>query len=289
MIDRLVRSTRSASLFGGTTNATPGGRHVDTHRIHAPPRLKHARCCRNPDSRSAMPRRFDANMTADRRRRSADRAHLRSGAAIPQLPQQRVRNPYPPMALLSADQVGGNPRSLHAHPGEFRHRGDEQARAGAVRESGGRGRPCHAKRAARSRIGRGRAQDHAAALPADAAQSRTNRAYRRRHDQLHAGGGAAQCSRHGTRPALPAILPTTATSVRLAQHFNCIPVLGNQVCAPVELAANSRRLDAYLANVALTDKSFHVSAIGRGRALDGIAMMAITRGLSLDRYAKTRP
>ena len=58
--------------------------------------------------------------------------------------------------------------------------------------------------------------------------------------------------------------------VRLAQHFNCIHMLGNQVCAPIELPANSRHLDTYLANLTLTDKSFHVSAIGRGRALDGI-------------------
>jgi trimethylamine--corrinoid protein Co-methyltransferase len=70
--------------------------------------------------------------------------------------------------------------------------------------------------------------------------------------------------------------------VRLAQHFNCITMLGNQVCAPVELPANTRHLDTYLANLTLTDKAFHVSAIGRCRALDGIAMAAIARGLSLD-------
>ncbi|TGV95410.1 trimethylamine methyltransferase family protein, partial [Mesorhizobium sp. M2E.F.Ca.ET.154.01.1.1] len=56
--------------------------------------------------------------------------------------------------------------------------------------------------------------------------------------------------------------------VRLAQHFNCIHMLGNQVCAPIELPANSRHLDTYFANLTLTDKCFHVSAIGRGRALD---------------------
>ena len=74
--------------------------------------------------------------------------------------------------------------------------------------------------------------------------------------------------------------------VRLAQHFNCIHLLGNQVCVPIELPANSRHLDTYLANLTLTDKSFHVSAIGRGRALDGISMMAISRGLTLDRMRK---
>ena len=48
------------------------------------------------------------------------------------------------------------------------------------------------------------------------------------------------------------------------------------------MPANSRHLDTYLANLTLTDKSFHASAIGRGRALDGIAMMAIARGMTLD-------
>src|SRR5690606_23684054 len=73
-----------------------------------------------------------------------------------------------------------------------------------------------------------------------------------------------------------------ADLVRLAQHFNCITMIGNQVCAPIELPANSRHLDTYFANLTLTDKSFHVSAIGRGRALDGIRLMAIARGLTLD-------
>ena len=45
------------------------------------------------------------DMTALRSRRSADRAHLRAGSAIPQLSVRSVRNPYPPMQLLSADQI----------------------------------------------------------------------------------------------------------------------------------------------------------------------------------------
>ncbi len=40
-----------------------------------------------------------------RRRRSSDRGHGRSGSAIAQLPRRRVENPWPPMEVLSADQV----------------------------------------------------------------------------------------------------------------------------------------------------------------------------------------
>lgn len=68
--------------------------------------------------------------------------------------------------------------------------------------------------------------------------------------------------------------------VRLAHHFNAIHLLGNQVLAPMEMPANSRHLDAYLANLTYSDLSFHCTAIGEGRALDGINMMAISRGMS---------
>ena len=40
-----------------------------------------------------------------RRRRGAERTGNRGPAAIPQLPLGRVSNPYPPMELLSADQI----------------------------------------------------------------------------------------------------------------------------------------------------------------------------------------
>jgi len=70
--------------------------------------------------------------------------------------------------------------------------------------------------------------------------------------------------------------------IRLAQYFNAIHLIGNQVCAPIELPANSRHLDTYRANLVYSDRVFHCTAIGAGRALDGIRMMAIARGLDLE-------
>lgn len=69
---------------------------------------------------------------------------------------------------------------------------------------------------------------------------------------------------------------------RLAQYFNAIHIIGNQVCAPIELPANSRHLDTYYANLTLSDLCYHCTAIGRGRAVDGINMMAIARGANLE-------
>ncbi len=74
---------------------------------------------------------------------------------------------------------------------------------------------------------------------------------------------------------------------RLAHYFNAIHILGNQVAAPLELAANNRHLDTYRANLTLSDLCFHCSAIGSGRALDGIEMMAISRGISVEEIARS--
>lgn len=70
--------------------------------------------------------------------------------------------------------------------------------------------------------------------------------------------------------------------IRLAHYFNAIHMIGNQVAAPIELPANNRHLDTYFANLTLCDLSYHCTAIGRGRAMDGIEMMAISRGMTLE-------
>lgn len=66
--------------------------------------------------------------------------------------------------------------------------------------------------------------------------------------------------------------------VKLAHAFDVIHFVGNQPTAPIELPATTRHLDCYLANVTYTDRAYHCTAIGRDRALDGIEVMAISRG-----------
>ncbi|WP_372572337.1 trimethylamine methyltransferase family protein [Ruegeria jejuensis] len=75
--------------------------------------------------------------------------------------------------------------------------------------------------------------------------------------------------------------------IRLAHHFNAVNIIGNQVVAPMELPSNTRHLDTYLANLTLSDLTFHCTAIGRGRAMDGINMMAISRGITVDQMRET--
>ena len=66
--------------------------------------------------------------------------------------------------------------------------------------------------------------------------------------------------------------------IKLAQHFDIIHFIGNQPTAPIELPAATRHLDCYLANVTYADRVYHCTAIGRQRALDGIDIMALSRG-----------
>ena len=66
--------------------------------------------------------------------------------------------------------------------------------------------------------------------------------------------------------------------IKLAHSFDIIHFVGNQPTAPIEMPANTRHLDCYLANVIYSDRVYHCSAIGRNRALDGIDVMAISRG-----------
>jgi trimethylamine--corrinoid protein Co-methyltransferase len=77
-------------------------------------------------------------------------------------------------------------------------------------------------------------------------------------------------------------LPDYERLIRLAQSFDIIHYIGNQPTVPLELPAETRHLDCYRANVVNSDKVFHCTAIGAERARDGVAMMAIARGISVE-------
>jgi len=77
-------------------------------------------------------------------------------------------------------------------------------------------------------------------------------------------------------------LPDYIRLIQLAHSFDIIHFVGNQPTAPIELPAHNRHLDCYLANITYSDRVYHCSAIGRERAIDGIEMMAISRGKTID-------
>ncbi|CAN5715113.1 trimethylamine methyltransferase family protein [soil metagenome] len=215
-------------------------------------------------------------METRRGRRRRERA-----GGIAQLPWQQVRNPYPPLALLDAEQM----EELHATSMRIlselgiRVMGEDVLghfeRAGALvdRESRivriGEEFVAEALRTApRSFTLTSRNPERQLVLGGDGLVFSLVAGPPNVHDRIggrRAGNHADYCR-----------------FIRLAHHFNAIHIIGNQVTPPMDLPANSRHLDAYRANLTLSERCYHCTAIGRGRAMDGIAMMAISRGITLD-------
>jgi trimethylamine--corrinoid protein Co-methyltransferase len=219
-----------------------------------------------------------------RRRRSAERLAARGDTRIPQLPAGAVRNPYPPMRLLSDDQVEAiHEASLHI----LENFGIELMSPAAL-ELFARAGARVDRASGKVWLDRGLLAQCLATVPQTVTLTPRNadRAVTIGGDGLVFTLVAGPPNVHDfVRGRRAGNMADYCDLVRLAQHFNVIHMLGNQVCAPVELAANTRHLDTYHANLTLTDKSFHVSAIGAGRAVDGIRMMAIARGVTVEQLA----
>jgi trimethylamine---corrinoid protein Co-methyltransferase len=210
----------------------------------------------------------------------------RGGTGIPQLPWQPVRNPYPPMALLDEERM----EALHATSIRIlselgiRVMGDNVIelfeRAGAIVD----------RETRTVRIDEELVAEALRTAPREFTLTSRNPDKRLvvGGDHMVFGLVAGPPNVHdrinGRRSGNYA---DYGNFIRLAHHFNAIHIIGNQVTAPIELPANSRHLDAYFANLTLSDLCYHCTAIGRGRAMDGITMMAIARGISLDEMRRS--
>jgi trimethylamine--corrinoid protein Co-methyltransferase len=209
-----------------------------------------------------------------------------AGGALAQLPRRDVRNPYPPMEVLSADHV----EAIHATSLKILAEiGVEvmSARALAILKTAGATVDASTNNV---RLDAALVENALRTAPASFILTPRNAAHRIVLGGNHINFGlvAGPPNVHDcVRGRRPGNYRDYCDLLRLAQYFNAIHLIGNQVCAPVELPANTRHLDTYLANLTYSDQVFHCTAIGAGRALDGIRMMAIARGLSLEEFAAT--
>lgn len=218
------------------------------------------------------------------RRRQGGRGRRLDGTRVPQLPWTEVRNPYRPMEVLSADQL----EAIHSTSLRIlENLGMEvmSPLALALLEAGG----AEVDAATRIvRLDRGLVENALRTAPAAFTLTPRNAARRvvmgesRINFGLVAGPPNVHDCERGRRAGN---YQDYCDFIRLAQYFNAIHLIGNQVCAPVDLPANSRHLDTYRANLLYSDRVFHCTAIGAARALDGIRMMAIARGLNLEQIA----
>jgi trimethylamine--corrinoid protein Co-methyltransferase len=219
-----------------------------------------------------------------RRRREGGRARRSTTASLPQLPWRDVRNPYRPLEVLAADQV----ESIHHTSLRIlRELGIElmspQARA-LMRAYGAD----TDEATGTVRLDEGVVNRALATVPSTFTLTPRNpaRAVTLGGPHLVFGLVAGPPNVHDcVRGRRPGNYRDYCDFLRLAQYFNAVHVIGNQVCAPVELPAGTRHLNAYHANLVYTDRAYHCTAIGAGRARDGIEMMAIARGVSLEQMA----
>jgi trimethylamine--corrinoid protein Co-methyltransferase len=213
--------------------------------------------------------------------RGRRRARRQSSVKLAQLPWRDLVNPYPPLEILSQEEVervhATSMRILEELGIEVTNGRalDLFAAAGAdVDRAGGN-----------VRLSRGLVAEALASVPAEFTLTPRNpqRAVtiggRHLNFGLVAGPPNIDDRVRGRRTGN---YEDYCDFIRLAQTFNAIHLIGNQVVAPIELPANSRHLDTYLANLTLSDRSYHCTAIGRGRAMDGITMMAISRGMAVE-------
>ena len=200
---------------------------------------------------------------------------------LPQLPWRQVANPYPPMAVLSDDQLA----AIH----ETSLRILEEL---GIELMSSRARDLFRKAGADVDEASGLVKAHRGLIMDAVGKAPTSFTLTPRNPEkslvmggnnmvfgLVAGPPNVHDCINGRRPGN---LTDYQDFTRLAHHFNAIHMIGNQVVAPVELPANTRHLETYRANIELSDLCYHCSAIGRGRVLDGVNMMAISRGKSME-------
>ncbi|MEO8244473.1 MAG: trimethylamine methyltransferase family protein, partial [bacterium] len=70
--------------------------------------------------------------------------------------------------------------------------------------------------------------------------------------------------------------------LRVVQGLNVIHQEGGCPFEPLDLPANTRHLDIYLAQITLLDKSWQTQTLGRQRTMDGLEMAALMFGVPVD-------
>ena len=208
----------------------------------------------------------------------------RSGTSIRQLPWEQVRNPYPPMAILNEEQL----QTLHETSIRILSELGVKVMGANVREIFARAGAIIDDETDIVRIDESIVTEALKTAPSEFTLTARNAEKRLTLGGNHMAFGlvAGPPNVHDRiRGRRSGNFEDYANFIRLAHHFNAIHLIGNQVTAPQELPANNRHLDTYNANLTYSDLSFHCTAIGRGRAMDGIRMMAISRGMTLEEMA----
>jgi len=197
---------------------------------------------------------------------------------IEQLPFQQLRNPYPPVEILSADEL----ESIHSASLDLLERvginfllpeaRDILAGAGADVEKDGM----------RVRFDRDLVMAELRHIPPEFTLHARNPEH-----SLIFGGNTINFSAVGSPPnwsdlksgRRPGTFDAFCDFLRLTQSVNIAQLTAGHSVEPMDIETPVRHLDATLAMITLTDKLFRIYSLGRQRVLDVLEMVRILHGL----------
>ena len=221
------------------------------------------------------------------RRSSKRHAGGRTKGALHQLPWRRVRNPFPPIDILSADQIE------HIHMSSLR----------VLEELGMEVMGVEARRLLKQA---GAAVDDATMrvrFDGDLVMEQIGKApseftlhsrnperdvvFGGKHVVVTAVSSAPNCSDldNGRRPGSYA---DYCNLLRVAQRLNVVHYFGGYPVEPQDLPVPTRHLDCYMGFITLTDRAWRTYSLGGDRCRDGIAMNKIARQIGDDEM-RARP
>jgi trimethylamine--corrinoid protein Co-methyltransferase len=205
---------------------------------------------------------------------------------VRQLPWCEVTNPYAPINVLSDDQVD---RIIETALGVLETQGMRMLEPSSRELLGKAGAEIDAD-AQIVRFDPNLVREKVALSPG----SFTLRARNPQHDLTIGGnhivfasvGGPAFCSDldNGRRPGSYQEL---CNYLRVVQSLNIVHQEGGGAFEAMDLPAETRHLDLYLAQHRLLDKNCQAYALGRERTIDAIAMACIALGASRDELANS--
>ena len=218
-------------------------------------------------------------------RRSRRTRSRRSTGGIDQLPWRQPVNTYPPLEVLSADQLEqihlASLSLLENHGMRVMHEGARQLLAEAGADVN------HDTEMVR--LDRNLVMGKISLAPSEFTLHARNPAKNFKlggnHLAFTSVGGPAYCNdldrgrRRGT-------FEEACDYIRLVQSLDIIHQEGGGPFEPIELPSETRHLDLYHAQIRLLDKNWQPIALGRERARDAINMARIGLGFSEEEFAE---
>jgi len=212
-------------------------------------------------------------------RRTTSRRRDGGKPGIAQLPWQKIRNPFPPLEVLSADELE------HIHDASLRIledlgmevMGKEALRL--FREAGADVDDV----TMRVRMDRAFVMEQIAKAPAEftlhSRNPERNVTFGGNRVLVTPVSSTPNCS-DLDRGRRPGTWEDFANLVRVAQSLNCIHFFAGYPVEAIDLPVPTRHLDCHLAFITLTDKVWRTYALGAERSRDGIVMNRMARGIS---------